>query len=166
VKFALATTARKVAVRDRQAVGSGLVDALAARGARNGNGNAGVDGRSDGSGSIDDSRGEVVVTGPCSPEDYMAAPHPTECKTTGDETALGRPFDADSYTEPWTGSSWYTSQWATATVRGSSWYTSTWVNGSSWYGSSWYGSSWYGSFESGTFYGATLAGSSWYGAWG
>jgi serine protease AprX len=167
VKFALKATARKVAARDRMAVGSGLVDTLAARSARNGNGNADVIERSDGSGSLEDSRGTVIVTGPCSPDDYMAQQFKTdECQTTGDETALGRPWNPDAYTGPWTGSSWYTSQWATATARGSSWYTSTWVDGSSWYGSSWYGSSWYGSFESGTFYGAALAGSSWYGAWG
>ena len=167
VKHALKSTARKVAARDRMAVGSGLVDALAARSARNGNGNADVVGHSDGSGSLADSRGTVIVTGPCSPDDYMAGGFKTEeCRTTGDETALGRPWNPDAYKGPWTGSSWYTSQWATATARGSSWYTSTWVNGSSWYGSSWYGSSWYGSFESGTFYGAALAGSSWYGAWG
>jgi serine protease AprX len=171
VKFALASTARKVAVRDSMAVGSGLVDALAARAAPDGDGNAEARrlGTSDGSGTLADSRGSVVVTGPCSLDDYLAGRlNPEECHTTGDETALGRPWNPDSYTddENWDGSSWYATQWATATMQGSSWYTSTWVNGSSWYGSSWYGSSWYGNFESSTFYGASLAGSSWYGAWG
>ncbi|HEX2038716.1 MAG TPA: S8 family peptidase [Acidimicrobiales bacterium] len=166
VKFALATTARKVAARDPLAVGSGLVDAAAARAAGDGNGNAAWTQVSSGTGSLEESRGTVEVTEPCSFDDTIAGDSQDgECHTSGDETAYGTLWVPPAHTDPWLGSSWYTSQWAIASATGSSWYTSTWGDGS-WEGSSWYGSSWYGNFESTTPYGATLQGSSWYGAWG
>jgi serine protease AprX len=167
VKYALARTARKVAARDPLTVGSGLVDALAARAAGDGDGNAGWTQVSSGTGSLEGSRGTVEVTEPCDHDDVLAGDaQDGTCHTSGNETAYGTVWVPPAQTDPWLGSSWYTSQWAIASATGSSWYTSTWANGSSWYGSSWYGSSWYGSHESSTSYGATVQGSSWYGAWG
>ena len=157
VKFALMSTARKVAVDDPLAVGRGLVDGPAALAAAPGLANLDVPGLpSDGSGSIDDSRGDVRVTGECGDP---------SCTVAGSDTAQGRLFNDFSngaYQGDWTGSSWYGSQWTSP--FGSSWYGSSWY-GSSWYGSSWYGSSWYGN-EDATDYGTSLQGSSWYGAWG
>jgi len=157
VKFALMSTARKVAVNDPLAVGRGLVHGPSALRAPAGLANGDFPGVvSDGSGSIDDSRGSVRVTGSCGD---------ASCTVSHDDTAQRRllnDFDNGSYAgTDWTGSSWYSSQWVSP--FGSSWYGSSWY-GSSWYGSSWYGSSWYGN-EDGTSYGTSLQGSSWYGAW-
>ena len=158
VKFALMSTAVKVAVDDVMAVGSGLVHGPSALKAPAGLANLGFPGLpSDGSGSIDASRGDMRVTGECGD---------ASCTVTGDDTAQRRllnDFDNGRYTgSEWTGSSWYSSQWVSP--FGSSWYGSSWY-GSSWYGSSWYGSSWYGNEDPGTSYGTNLQGSSWYGAW-
>ena len=158
VKFALTSTARKVAIDDPLAVGSGLVQGPAALAAAAGLANTAFPGIvSTGQGRIDDSRGDVRTTGECGD---------TSCTVQSTDTAQDRPlndFDSGGYTgSEWTGSSWYGSQWASP--FGSSWYGSSWY-GSSWYGSSWYGSSWYGN-EDTTSYGTNLQGSSWYGAWG
>jgi serine protease AprX len=158
VKFALMSTARKVAVDDPLAVGRGIVHGPSALTAGVGVANAGFVGVvSDGSGSLDDSRGQVHTTGECGDSD---------CMISGADTAQDRllnDFDNAEYTDSeWTGSSWYESQWVSP--LGSSWYGSSWY-GSSWYGSSWYGSSWYGNEDPSTSYGTSLQGSSWYGAW-
>ena len=169
VKGALLETARKVASRDSYAVGAGLVDAHAA--AHDPTTTPANDGAtsvlSDGTGSLDGSRGTTWVTGPCTELKRLLDPECEAEPLTGDTTAQGRMWDgeqfADQMTDP-SGSSWYETQWAQGVMQGSSWYGSSWY-GSSWYGSSWYGSSWYGNFESQTFYGAAVEGSSWYGAW-
>ncbi len=158
VKFALTATARKVAERDPAGVGAGLVDVYAAtRTAPAGLANQGITALSNAVGSLDGSRGSVLVTGRCGLGEQIVDP---QCMVVhGNETAQGVAYDRDDYVaSAWDGSSWYDSQWA-----GSSWYGSSWY-GSSWYGSSWYGSSWYGSMDE-TGYGATVSGSSWYGAW-
>ena len=156
VKHALMSTARKVAVDDRLAVGAGLVHGPAALAAAPGLANQGVTLLSDASGSIDGSRGTVRTTGECGD---------STCTVEAGDSAQDKPgseqFDAEQYRGAWTGSSWYSSQWVSPT--GNSWYGSSWY-GSSWYGSSWYGSSWYGSTDD-TSYGASVAGSSWYGVW-
>jgi subtilisin family serine protease len=167
IKGALMENARKVAARDRNAVGAGLIDAWAVAHdvvTRDANGGA-VSVVSDGSGTLDGSRGTTYVTGPCNP-----GQGPEQCteQLTGEKTAQGETWDGDEFADQMTdpaGSSWYETQWAQGAMQGSSWYGSSWY-GSSWYGSSWYGSSWYGSFESETSYGAAVEGSSWYGAWG
>ena len=169
IKFALMSTAVKVAETDPMGIGQGLANVYAAsRNAPAGVANGGVTSPlSDGSGTLDGSRGTVRTTGgPCTAIERLVDP---ECITVhGSETAQGRTWDGDEYRESeWTGSSWYESQWAVG-MTGSSWYGSSWYGsswyGSSWYGSSWYGSSWYGSMDD-TWYGKALKGSSWYGAW-
>jgi len=162
VKFALMATARKVAVNDPYAVGSGLIDAhAAARNAPAGLANQNVTVLSDGSGSIDGSRGDVRVQNHCT--DFEKTATPWRCdEVRGDETAQGTTFNQEQYTGgDWTGSSWYQSQWNA--VLGSSWYGSSWY-GTSWSSGRWLGSSWYGN-EDNTSYGMAIMGSSWYGAW-
>jgi serine protease AprX len=157
VKFALMSTAAKVNVSDPLAVGRGLVHGPSALKAGAGLANAGVEGVvSDGSGRIDDSRGDVRVTSGCGD---------ASCEVSGDDTSQGRllnDFSNSAYTGDWNGNSWYSSQWVSP--LGNSWY------GNSWYGNSWYGNSWYGTEGSdgstdGTFFGRDLPGSAWYGVW-
>lgn len=165
VKFALRSTAQKVASDDVLAVGAGIIDVERALGAGPGLANQNVTVLSDGTGSLDKARGSVYVTG----RDCLAGEEtvdPNCAVVNGNETARGTDLRdsswyADQYQSSWTGNSWYSSQWVES--AGSSWYGNSWY-GSSWYGNSWYGSSWYGSTDD-TFYGTSLQGSSWYGAW-
>jgi len=160
VKFALMATARGVASDDRLAVGAGLVDAYAAAfQAPTGLANTGVTTLSDGSGSLDGSRGRVIVSN-CGASDGSSA-----CPLRGNSTAEHKAWDGAEYRGAnWDGGSWYSSQWIRAQLEGGSWYGGSWYGGS-WYGGSWYGSSWYGTAETTTRYGTALLGSSWYGAW-
>jgi hypothetical protein len=150
-------TARNTASDDRLAVGAGLVDAHAAAFyAPPGSANAGITSLSDGSGSLDGSRGHVVVATRCKASDGSTS----TCAVKGNSTAEQKAWDGNDYgNSTWDRSSWRSSQW-----YGGSWYGGSWY-GSSWYGSSWYGSSWYGSSWYSTNYGTAILGSSWYGAW-
>ncbi|HVL90352.1 MAG TPA: S8 family serine peptidase, partial [Actinomycetota bacterium] len=161
VKFALAATARKVAERFVYAIGAGLIDVYAAtRSAPAGVANGWVTASSDGSGSLDGSRADVLVSRVCAP--FEQSLNPTCDHVNGENTGQDRAFDSEQFRGTWNEASWYRSQWVTG-LTNPQWYGSSWY-GSSWYGSSWYGSSWYGSTD-GTFYGVSVAGSSWYGAW-
>lgn len=162
LKFALVSTARKVAERDPLGVGAGLVQAWkAARQAPPGLANQDVTVLSDGTGSLDGSRGGVLVTRECDPSEVTTDP---DCgRVHGERTAQDLTFDRAGYlSSEWSGSSWYDSQWVSnplgAGWSGSSWYDNPWL------GSSWYGSSWYGSSDN-TSYGRPVPGSAWYGAW-
>jgi serine protease AprX len=151
VKYALTSTARRVASDDRMAVGAGMLDTYAAGfAAPPGVANQGL-ARSNGLGSLDASRGTTRVKidrGLLGTILY------------GSLTAQALLWNPILFTTTsWTGSSWYGSSW-----YGSSWYGSSWY-GSSWYGSSWYGSSWYGQPEGSSWYGSSWYGSSWYGGW-
>jgi len=162
VKFALMSTAHPVGSRDPLWIGSGLIaTAEAAFTAPAGLANQDVTTLSDATGSLDGSRGNVIVTANCVGLRNSLDPNCGK-PIRGMETAQGYSFDMQAYAQSnWTGSSWYMSQWNG--LLGSSWYGSSWY-GSSWYGSSWYGSSWYGDWDN-TSYGSVLPGSSWYGAW-
>ena len=165
LKFALMATAHRVASDDPLAVGAGLVDAYAAAFlAPAGLANTGVSSLSDGSGSLDGSRGRVIVASNCRGSESSSS-----CPLRGNSTAEQTAWDGAEYrTSTWDGGSWYASQWHRATLEGGSWYGGSWYGGSwyggSWYGGSWYGGSWYGTAES-TDYGTALLGSAWYGAW-
>jgi serine protease AprX len=149
IKYALASTARKVATDDRMAVGSGLVDVASALTAPPGLANVGND-RSTGLGSLDASRGTVQVS----------ENDPLQTVVGGTLTAQLLVWDPVTYTTvDWTGSNWYGSNW-----YGSNWYGSNWY-GSNWYGSNWYGSNWYGEMEGSNWYGSNWYGSNWYGVW-
>lgn len=157
IKYALLSTATKVADSDPLLVGRGLVYLPAANTAGPGLANTDVTLLSDGSGSLDASRGDVRVAQTCPLTGGT-------CSPSGNETANGTTFDADAYTgTEWTGQSWYSSPWVNP--LGQSWYSSTWL-GQSWYGQSWYGSSWYGNSDDSISYGTPVPGSAWYGAWG
>ena len=150
VKFALTSTARPVAGADANTVGSGEIDVNAATfTAPPGVANIGVV-RSNGTGSIDLSRGSVDV--------QFSDPYQTV--VNGTLTAQLLLFSPLAYTTgEWGGSQWYGSQW-----YGSQWYGSQWY-GSQWYGSQWYGSQWYGQTDSTDWYGSQWYGSQWYGVW-
>jgi serine protease AprX len=149
VKFAMTATARAVASRDRMAVGAGEADVWSAFNAPAGLANQGV-ARSDGTGSIDASRGTVQV----------ALDNPTSTVLGGLATAQLLLWDPVGYTTgEWNGASWYGASW-----YGASWYGASWY-GASWYGASWYGASWYGEPEGASWYGASWYGASWYGVW-
>jgi hypothetical protein len=158
VKHALTATASRTGLVAPTAVGAGLAQAYAAaRQAPAGEANAGIP-YGDGTGSLDASRGDVEVSGPCQPLQRTLDP---TCKKPleGNETAQGRMYEAEQW-----GTSWYDSQWAGTSWYGTSWYGTSWY-GTSWYGTSWYGSSWEGGAESSTRYGKPAAGGAWYGAW-
>jgi serine protease AprX len=161
LKFALVATARKVAERDVSGVGAGLIEAHeAARNAPGGLANQRIKVVSDGSGSLDGSRGDVKVTSRCLPFEQLVD---KDCDHLhGDETANGGSWDPAEYMSgSWDGSSWYDGQWVNpfgTTWEGSSWYDNLW------FGSSWQGSSWYGNDDD-TSYGGAVHGSAWYGAW-
>jgi serine protease AprX len=149
VKFALTSTAHRVASDDRMAVGSGMIDAAAALTAPPGLANVG-NGRSTGLGSIDLSRGTV----------YVQTNDPVQTVVCGPLTQQLLAFDPVAFASTdWTGSNWYGSNW-----YGSNWYGSNWY-GSNWYGSNWYGSNWYGEVEGSNWYGSNWYGSNWYGVW-
>jgi serine protease AprX len=171
VKYALTSTAHKVAARDPSLVGAGLVDLVGADVAPPGLANRDVSTLAMGGGSLDGSRGGVHL-GVCDPRAGECAQCDVsgECMPiTGNMTSQGRRFAEDEYTKGnWTDSSWYLSQWAAPVVStdpyGNSWLGNSWL-GNSWLGNSWLGSSWYGNDDTRDDYGRPARGGAWYGAW-
>ncbi len=109
---------------------------------------------SNGSGSLEDSRGNTHISN-------------NGVVLQGNETIFGLPFDSaamaalEAAGNSWSGSSWSGSSWSGSSWSGSSWSGSSW-SGSSWSGSSWSGSSWSGSSWSGSSWsGSSWSGSSW-----
>ena len=155
VKYALSSTARAAASDDAMAVGSGVIDSYgAAFNAPAGDANAGLD-RSNGMGSLDASRGDVLV----------AADNPEQTVVSGVLTLQLLTFNPIEYTGlPWTPLTWTLSQWYGASWWGASWWGASWY-GASWWGASWYGASWWGEPSGASWYGASWWGGSWYGAW-
>ena len=133
VKARLVGTARPGPVTDVQRVGAGWLDAAAATLSNStAAANAGLP-RSDGSGSLELSRGSMGVQIQTGVVGSLLGPVPVLTTLTGAVTAQDRPFDLAAYRDgAWTAPSWSGSQW-----YGSQWY------GSQWYGSQWYGSQWY-----------------------
>ncbi|MBV8692345.1 MAG: S8 family peptidase [Actinobacteria bacterium] len=153
IKFALMATAHNVASTDAMAVGAGIVDVNSARTATAGLANQGV-ARSNGLGSLDLSRGSVLVT----------LNDPMGTLVSGTLTAQNLLWNPLVYTLGlWNPITWYTTD-----AAGSRWYGSRWY-GSRWYGevdgSRWYGSRWYGQATGSRWYGSRWYGSAWYGAW-
>ncbi|HVL81296.1 MAG TPA: S8 family peptidase [Actinomycetota bacterium] len=160
VKHALMTTARPVADRDPLSVGRGVVHAPSAASAATGRANVGVSLPLQPSGSLDESRADVLVSRECRLGERLLNP---KCDhVNGDQTANGGTWDPTAYQSDWTGSSWYGSQWIPS--LGSSWYGSSWY-GRDWISTNFQGSSWYGNSDDSLDYGLPLLGSSWYGAW-
>jgi serine protease AprX len=161
VKYALTSTARKVASTDRMAVGAGEIDAFsAAMSAPPGLANQGVEAGT-GTGAIDLSRGTV----------YVSADDPLHTVVSGALTLQLILFDPASYLlgTSWTGGQWYGGQWYGGQWYGGQWYGGQWYGGQwyggQWYGGQWYGGQWYGQTEGGQWYGGQWYGSAWYGSW-
>jgi serine protease AprX len=152
-KHALVATARGAASADRMAVGAGVVDANAAAfSAPAGLANQGL-ARSNGRGSLGQSRGSVQVK---ADDPLGTVLGPTLGATLTAQLLLWNPT---GYTNaPWLPADWYLSTWEIHRWHRVSWY------GNDWPGHRWRGSSWYGQ-EQDESYGSTLPGSAWYGAW-
>jgi serine protease AprX len=138
VKARLVGTARRGPVLDVNRIGSGVLDAYAATASDStAAANQGLQ-QSDGSGSLQASRGTYVdAVQTDTILDALGNPVPVLAPVAGELTAQMLPFDRIDYSGDWTVSSWYVSSWYV-----SSWYVSSWYV-SSWYVSSWYVSSWY-----------------------
>jgi serine protease AprX len=153
VKHALAATAKGAASRDRMAVGAGVIDANAAAfSAPAGLANQGL-ARSNGQGSLGQSRGSVQVK---ADDPLGTVLGPVLGATLTAQLLLWNP---GGYTgAPWLPSDWYLSTWEVHRWFRVSWY------GNDWPGSNWHGSTWQGQHQDDT-YGSSLPGSAWYGAW-
>ena len=150
LKFALTATAAPTATSDVMEVGSGIVQADDALAAPAGVANAGLD-RSNGTGSLDASRGTVSVqTTSCGLLGCVLG-----TVVTGSYTAQLLLWDPIGFT---TGS-WGPATWYTSTFYLSPWHTVTWEGGK------WQGGKWQGGADATTTYGGKWQGSAWYGAW-
>lgn len=109
--------------------------------------------RSDGTGSLDEARGNTIAV------------FPDGTEIVGDMTFTGSTWSGSTWSgSTWSGSTWSGSTWSGSTWSGSTWSGSTW-SGSTWSGSTWSGSTWSGSTWSGsTWSGSTWSGSSWSGS--
>lgn len=149
LKYALVETGRSVAVDDPDAVGSGMVDALAA-GVHppKGRANQGLS-RSSGLGGLDPSRGSVLV----SLDDLGGL------VLNGLLTAQLLLWDVLSFRGAWTETSWKLTNLARFP-----WYVTSWY-GSTWEGHNWEGCTWGDTYQEDCYYGHNWEGSTWYGAW-
>jgi serine protease AprX len=148
VKYAVTQTARAVrASTDRMAVGAGEVDAYAATvNPPAGVANGGVT-RSNGTGLLDASRGQVrVQTGT------------DQVLVNGVLTAQLVAWDPTGFLLGWNPTGWYTSTWYL-----NRWRPVVWA-GNDWPGHNWGGGEWEGT-DVARSYGAPTSGSAWYGAW-
>ena len=115
---------------------------------------------SNGSGSLEGSRGNTHLSN-------------NGVVLQGNQTIFGVPFKSvamaalEAADNSWSGGTWDGSVWTGSSWSGSSWSGSSW-SGSSWSGSSWSGSSWSGSSWSGSSWsGSSWSGDAWQGAsWG
>ena len=155
VKYALVNSARPVrASSDPMAVGSGEIDAAAAALAPPaGAANAGVI-RSNGTGLLDASRGQVVVQ-----TDTVPA-----VRVNGVLTAQLVLWDPTGFLLGWNPLSWYISTWALTPWLPLTWTGDDW-GGRNWGGGAWESSAWEGETRPRD-YGRPGDGSLWYGAWG
>lgn len=156
IKGALLSTTAPGPVGDRNIDGHGAIDlprahALASPPAAN----AGVV-RSDGTGSLEASRGSLelaIVTDPVTTTvgnvlGILTDPVGTVLKVlAGETTVQDELFDGTQFrTVPWEGHRWYDSQWVghrwyDGEWQGHRWYEAEW-NGHRWYESAWYADTW------------------------
>jgi hypothetical protein len=160
VKYALTHTARALqAGADPMVVGAGMVDAAAATlNPPAGSANAGVI-RSNGTGSLQSSRGHVSVETTTLPVTVV----------NGCLTAQLVLWDPTGYLLSWTPLSWGVSTWAVTPLLPVRWAGDDW-SGRNWGGRNWGGGDWQGSSWEGQpmdrDYGEPTDGALWYGAWG
>jgi serine protease AprX len=153
VKHALVATARDAASNDRMAVGAGVIDANAAAfSAPAGLANQGL-ARSNGMGSLGQSRGSVQVQ---ADDPLGTVLGPVLGATLTAQLLLWNPGG-------YTGARWVPSDWYLSTWEVHRWYRVSWY-GNDWPGHKWHGSSWHGQNNDES-YGSPLPGSAWYGAW-
>jgi serine protease AprX len=161
VKAALVAGAQKVNTTDPRAVGAGLVHGPSAlRAAVRPTYRTSV--LSDGSGTLDGSRGTNRVDGdPCG----LLTP-PERCGSVdGASTAQGNNWQGGQYaSSEWTPETWYESQWV-GRLSGNNWQATTWSQGNNWQGNNWQGSTWGGQTDDRS-YGTQTKGSGSYGSWG
>jgi serine protease AprX len=155
VKHALVDSARRVqASTDPMAVGAGEIDAAAAALAPPaGAANAGVV-RSNGTGLLDSSRGQVAV---------QTATLPA-IRVNGLLTAQLLLWDPTGFLLGWNPLSWYVSTWAISPWLPLTWTSDDW-GGRNWGGGDWQSAAWDGESRPRD-YGSPGDGSLWYGAWG
>jgi serine protease AprX len=128
IKYALEHTAVPTASGNPLDVGFGLLDSYdAVFNAPAGTANQGLV-LSTGLGSLDASRGTLVVnTTDTVPVTIM-----------GNTTLQLRTYDAVQYTgTTWSGATWHASQWTGATWHGATWHDGSW-NGATWHGATWH----------------------------
>jgi serine protease AprX len=146
LKYALLHTTRPTASADPMAVGSGLVDAYqAAFAAPAGTANQGL-ARSNGRGTLYQSRGSVRMT--------------VDDPDSGNVGILLGPL-LTAQLLLWDPLGWTTSNWDRNTWYSTGWATSRWVP-LDWYGSDWPGTNWRNDY---IWYGSAWSGGAWYGAW-
>ena len=144
VKYALMSTARPTASASPFDVGSGLMDVYAATfTAPAGLANQGL-AQSDGSGSLDASRGTLrMIDGT------------TGQVIDGALTQQGLVWNQLQFLDPlWNELTWSASQWT-----GANWH------GANWHGANWHGANWHGVEDDSQSYGTGWLGSAIYGAW-
>ena len=160
VKFAFTSTAHNVASTNPNDVGSGEIDVSAARNAPSGLANQGVP-ESDGTGSLDLSRGDV----------QFQTNDPLGTIVTGSQTAQLLVFSQAIYVlGPWNELTWWGGQWTGGQWYGGQWTGGQWTGGQwtggQWTGSGWTtGGQWYGQPEGGQWYGGQWTGGQWYGSY-
>ena len=153
VKAALVAGANKIKVNEPAAVGAGLVHgpkALAASISPTYR----VSVLSDGSGSLDESRGTNKVAVPCPETAPSLTDGEPDCWQTleGEQTAEGNNWQiADPTGNNWQGNNWQGNNWQGAEFASSewtpeTWYESQWVAslGNNWQGNNWQGNNWQG----------------------
>jgi serine protease AprX len=160
VKYAMLASARTLpASNDPMTVGAGAVDAAAAAlSPPSGTANAGVT-RSNGTGTVQASRGHVEVQTAVAPVTVV----------NGLLTVQLLLWDPTGYLIGWNPMSWYVSTWELTPWQPVTWSAEDWP-GRNWGGRNWGGGSWEGSTNGGDregrSYGIPIDGAIWYGAWG
>lgn len=152
VKAILMSTARPFSNAQVEFQGRGLIDVTAALLAPRPKLAIQLWPASDGSGSLEASRGtHHVVIG----ADAL----------TGEVDVTGASWRGGAWTgDAWAGASWRSDDWAGASWRGVSWHDSSW-SGAAWLGASWRDTAWSGaSWRDGSWSGASWRDSSWSGA--
>ncbi|MDX1657456.1 MAG: S8 family peptidase [Nitriliruptorales bacterium] len=137
IKGALLATAAAGPVGDRNIDGYGAIDVAAAFKLRKPpTANVGVE-RSDGTGSLEASRGSLILAIEKDVLSLFGLVDTVLEVLTGEKTVQDALYDATEFaTTEWTGKQWYSSQWV-----GKQWYGTDW-NGKQWYGKQWYADEW------------------------
>jgi serine protease AprX len=178
IKFALMSTARAYPGADPMAQGSGVVDGFAALfSAPAGLANQNVP-WSDGTGSLELSRGTVHVSlaGADGTAQYVDGDASVGVQLYSPTVLLGSawtslnwwlaPWAGNNWTgNNWTGNNWTGNNWTGNNWTGNNWTGNNWT-GNNWTGNNWTGNNWTGNNWTGNNWtGNNWTGSAWYGVW-